>query len=214
MSCHCISLSVRVYFAWRQTCWQKYNSSSQTEVQKWQHTWNAVEAQLRHQSSGVSINFCGKSENITMKGILLSRHVVMSSTDYSNPDETLWASCEISSPDKEQQLPHNTMKETEWFQTRKHLNRSFALFQRVGNILIFGSAYDFAFFSKVIPKIIKTYEYESLLIPLFGSFHSLVQPKRYSHAIEKQKLRLWLARNLMQYLKLNKYIKLDHWPPL
>ena len=69
MSCHCISLSVRIYFAWRQACWQKYNSSSQTEVQKWQHTWNAVEAQLRHQSSGVSINICGKSEKLTMKGI-------------------------------------------------------------------------------------------------------------------------------------------------
>ena len=89
MSCHCISLSVRVYFAWRQACWQKYNSSSQTEVQKWQHTWNAVEAQLRHQSSGVSINICGKSEKLTMKGILLSRHVAMSSADYSNPDAIL-----------------------------------------------------------------------------------------------------------------------------
>ena len=95
MSCHCISLSVRVYFAWRQACWQKYNSSSQTEVQKWQHTWNAVEAQLRHQSSGVSINFCGKSEQLTIKGNSLSRHVAMSSAEFSNPDATLWTSCEI-----------------------------------------------------------------------------------------------------------------------
>ena len=136
MSCHCISLSGRVYFAWRQACWQKYNSSSQTEVQKWQHTWNAVEAQLRHQSSGVSINICGKSEKLTMKGILLSRHVAMSSADYSNPDATLWASCEIPSPDKEQQLPHNTMEEIEWIQTGNEIDRRFALFQKVCNILI------------------------------------------------------------------------------
>ena len=154
MSCHCISLSVRVYFAWRQACWQKYNSSSQTEVQKWQHTWNAVEAQLRHQSSGVSISFCGKSEKLTIKWNSLSRHVAMSSADYSNPDAILWASWEIPSSDKEQQLPHNTMEETEWIQTGKEFDRRFALFQKVCNILNFGSAHDIALFSKVIPTII------------------------------------------------------------
>ena len=37
-------------------------------------------------------------------------------------------------------------------------------------------------------------DYELLLIPLFGSFHSLVQPKRYSHAIESRNCVCgWLA---------------------
>ena len=207
MSCHCISLSVRLCFAWRQACWQKYNSSSQTEVQKWQHTWNAVEAQLRHQSSGVSINICGKSEKLTMKGILLSRHVAMSSADYSNPDAILWASCEIPSSDKEQQLPHNTLEETEWIQTGKDFDRRLALFQKVCNILNFGFAHDFAMFSKVIPTIITILTMNYCWSLCLAAAQSGATQKIFS-CNRKQKLRLWLVRNLMQYLKLTN-IKLD-----
>ena len=174
MSCHCISLSVRVYFAWRQACWQKYNSSSQTEVQKWQHTWNAVEAQLRHQSSGVSINICGKSEKLTMKWNSLSRHVAMSSADYSNPDATLWASCEVPTPDKEQQQHHegnrvDSDRERFW-QTFGSLSKSLQYFE-------FWICSWFRHVFKNDSHNHNNSDYELLLIPLFGSSTVWCNPK-------------------------------------
>ena len=208
MSCHCISLSGRVYFAWRQACWQKYNSSSQTEVQKWQHTWNAVEAQLRNpivRSFHQYLWKKWKSDDETNFAFTTCRNVIgWLFQSWCNTLSLLWNtnSWQRTTASTQHHGGNKVDSDRERFwQKFCSLSESLQYFE-----FLVCSWFRLVF--KSDSQNHNNSDYELLLIPPFGSFHSLVQPQKIFSCNRKQKLRLWLARNLMQYLKPTN-IKLD-----